>query len=248
MFSFLVQSLNKFVGYYLLMKVVGISTSKNIYNPGDVISISTTVQWGMADTGGVVSILKRAEGEFNWQLIGTFDVGAPGLGIPNILKMGKNETIVSTINAPDIPGYYQIGAREQSESDVSSNGAFQIQVVPSTPTPDTGSGVLHIMLSREVPDDMLLYLNGSPYVHLPSSGMYLTLISGVYMLSADGTGFKSPFEVQVVVVSGQNTEITLPIVDKSSLGDTTDWGLIAAGVGAVAGVGVLAIMLKGGKD
>jgi hypothetical protein len=226
------------------MKVVGISTSKNIYNPGDVISLSTTVQWGIADTGGVVSILKRAEGESFWQLIGTFDVGSPGLGIPNVLKMGKNETVVSTITAPETPGYYQIGAREQSESEVSASGGLQIQVVPRTPGAETGSGVVHVTLSRAGPDDMLLYVNGAPFVHLPASGMYLTLASGVYMLSVDGTDFKSPFEVQVVVVSGKSSDITLPIVDKSTIAGDTDWGLIAAGVGAVAGVGVLVMMLK----
>jgi len=225
------------------MKVVAISIPKKIYNPGDIIVVSTTVRWGLADTGGVVSILKRGEGESYWQTVGTFDIGSPGIGIPNVLMAGKNETVTVSVTAPEENGYYQLGAREQSEENVSANALVQIQVVPTTPGAETGTGVVHVSLNREAPSDLVLYVNDTPMMSLPSSGIYVTLVTGIYQLSAEGTGVKTPFSVQVTVSPGTTQEITLPLIEKTVTSDI-DWNLVAVGTAAVAGVGVLAVMLS----
>jgi len=200
------------------MKVVGISTPKTIYTPGDAISLSVTVRWGFADTEGVVVVLRRGEGESYWQQVGSFDVGSPGLGIPNALKTGKNETIQVMICAPDVTGYYQIGAREQSESNVPSSGSAQIQVVPSTPGAETGNGVIHVMLNRAPPDNLMLFVDNIPVIGVPATGVYVTLPSGVYTIRAEGTGVATSSDTQIVLVSGQSMELILSLVDKFIFG------------------------------
>ena len=223
------------------MKIVGVSIPKNIYNPGDAIFLSVTARWGLADTGGVVQVFRRGEGESLWQLVGTVDIGSPGIGFPNVLKIGKNETVNVSIPAPDSTGFYQIGIKEQGEGIVSAEGTVQLQVVPTTPGAETGTGVVHVMLNRMGPDDLLLYVNGTPMQNLSSSGVYLTLPSGVYMLSANGTGAKTPFDVQVVVVSGQSQVVTLPLSDISKT-QTSDLVPIIAVTALFAGIAVIVIL------
>ena len=221
--------------YYLIMQVLGVSVDKTSYVPGEAITLNIIVQWGVLDTGGVVFIQGRGDGETFWKTLATHNVGDPGLGIPNIGMAGKTQVVPVTLVAPDSAGYYQIGAREQSQSVIPDGAAATIHTIPVTPSIISGNGTVHVTTNRDDTGDAVLFIDGSPMTQLPASGYYVDLPEGQHVLSAAGSQY-SASGIVVDVIAGEVKTVVLPLVSTGS--SLEGWApvALAAGVGLVGGL------------
>lgn len=222
------------------MQVIGVSTSRQTFNPGELISLTITVKWGLADTGGIITVYRRSANTSVWTVVTTVTVGSPGLGIPNLLNAGKSESVQVSMIAPDDTGYYQIGAKEQSESEISMSGGTEIQVVPETPSSTSNTGVVHVKTNVTDTGDTLLYIDDTPVASLPAEGYYAIVSAGSHSFQAKGSNYTSQ-KVTVYVLSGSNQTVTLALTASSGV----DWVTIGAIIGgAVVGCGVLYVITK----
>lgn len=229
------------------MDVIGISSDKSVYNPDDNINLNIVVQWGLFDTGGVIILGERAEGESAWRTITSQTVGNPGIGLPNIGMAGKDQTLSISIAAPEIAGYYQIGAREQGQQDVPASGGLEIQIVPTTPTAESNEGIVQVKTNQSDPGDTVLYVDGNGVATLPAAGYYLTLTAGSHSISASGSQY-SASPVNVTVYAGSNQTILLPLQAGGATGDQILPIVGAVAAGAIAGLVILYFVNRGGEE